>query len=173
MSTALIDLKDRIITTTGDVALTYDLLLELARDGVDIDSLVAIECDGVNTYNSFARSPIRVWSDDGIIQQPDEIRLRWLTPIIDHDIERRVMELASGMSSAHEDRARMEFKEFKRRGMMDLIFHIDWLVKDWIERGVVWGAGRGSSCASLVLHILGLHEVDPVKYDIPLSEFLR
>ena len=49
------------------------------------------------------------------------------------------------------------------------------LLADWLERaadnGIVVGLGRGSSCASLVLHLLGLHAVDPVKYDIPFSEF--
>lgn len=37
----------------------------------------------------------------------------------------------------------------------------------------VWGIGRGSSCASLILFLLEVHVVDPVKYNIPMEEFFH
>jgi DNA polymerase III alpha subunit len=50
-----------------------------------------------------------------------------------------------------------------------LIYVIDVMT----EKNVVWGVGRGSSCSSYLLYLLGLHEVDPVKYEIEISDFLR
>jgi DNA polymerase III alpha subunit len=38
---------------------------------------------------------------------------------------------------------------------------------------VVWGVGRGSSVASYVLHLIGVHKIDSVKYDIPIEEFFK
>jgi DNA polymerase III alpha subunit len=38
---------------------------------------------------------------------------------------------------------------------------------------VVWGVGRGSSVASYVLFIIGVHKIDSVKYDLDWREFLR
>jgi DNA polymerase III alpha subunit len=38
---------------------------------------------------------------------------------------------------------------------------------------VVWGVGRGSSVASYVLHIIGVHKIDPIKYNIPIEEFFK
>jgi DNA polymerase III alpha subunit len=41
------------------------------------------------------------------------------------------------------------------------------------EDGVLWGVGRGSSCASLIMYLLGINKVDPVKYNIPAEEFFK
>jgi len=41
------------------------------------------------------------------------------------------------------------------------------------ENKVVWGTGRGSSCASYILYLIGIHQVDSVKYDLDLGEFFR
>ena len=49
-----------------------------------------------------------------------------------------------------------------------LVFIIDTM----IEKNVVWGVGRGSSCSSYLLFLMGLHCVDPVLYDIDINDFL-
>lgn len=38
---------------------------------------------------------------------------------------------------------------------------------------IIYGVGRGSSCASLVLYLLGINKVDPVKYNINYLEFYK
>jgi DNA polymerase III alpha subunit len=50
-----------------------------------------------------------------------------------------------------------------------MVYIIDTLRKN----NIVWGVGRGSSVASYVLFLLGVHRVDSVKYDIPLNEFFK
>lgn len=66
-----------------------------------------------------------------------------------------------------------EFEEIERRGMVEFVKTIIYILDTFREKGVVWGVGRGSSCASYVLFILGLHSVDCVKYDVPLTEFFH
>jgi len=41
------------------------------------------------------------------------------------------------------------------------------------EKNVVWGVGRGSSCSSYLFYLLGLHEVDSVRYDVEITDFLH
>ena len=41
------------------------------------------------------------------------------------------------------------------------------------DNGVIWGVGRGSSVASYVLYLIGIHKVDSMYYDLPINEFLR
>jgi DNA polymerase III alpha subunit len=41
------------------------------------------------------------------------------------------------------------------------------------EHGVVWGVGRGSSVASYVLFLIGIHKIDSLYYDLPIDEFLK
>lgn len=41
------------------------------------------------------------------------------------------------------------------------------------ENDCVNGVGRGSSVSSLVLYLLGVHYIDPIKYNLHYKEFLR
>ena len=38
---------------------------------------------------------------------------------------------------------------------------------------IVWGVGRGSSVASYVLYLIGVHKIDSIKYKLEWQEFLR
>ena len=41
------------------------------------------------------------------------------------------------------------------------------------DNKIVWGVGRGSSVASYVLFLLGVHKVNSIQYDLDWQEFLR
>lgn len=66
-----------------------------------------------------------------------------------------------------------ELDQFKKRGLTNLLRTIIYILDTFRETGQVYGVGRGSSCASFILFLLGLHAVDPVKYDVPLEEFMH
>jgi DNA polymerase III alpha subunit len=38
---------------------------------------------------------------------------------------------------------------------------------------IIWGVGRGSSVASYVLYIIGIHRINSIQYDLDYKEFLR
>lgn len=62
---------------------------------------------------------------------------------------------------------------FKEEKLDDVLRVLIYIVDTMKEKNVVWGVGRGSSCSSYLLYLLGLHEVDPVKYDIEVTDFIR
>ena len=66
-----------------------------------------------------------------------------------------------------------ELAEFKKRNMLDLLRWLKYLIDTMDREGIVWGVGRGSSVASYVLYLLGVHIIDPVKYNLDWREFLR
>lgn len=66
-----------------------------------------------------------------------------------------------------------ELAEIKQRDMTRLIQTIAYVLDVFKEKGVVWGVGRGSSCACYVLFVMGLHSVDCIRYGIPMSEFFH
>lgn len=66
-----------------------------------------------------------------------------------------------------------ELIEIKKRGLEDLIKTIIYIVDTFKKKEIVWGVGRGSSCASYILYLLGLHCVDPIKYNISMDEFFH
>lgn len=62
---------------------------------------------------------------------------------------------------------------FIQHGMFDLLFYLKYLVDTMRTNKIVWGVGRGSSVASYVLYLLGIHKIDSIKYKLDIHEFLK
>ena len=76
-------------------------------------------------------------------------------------------------NSAQWKRVEEELKAFEDRGMEDLLRYMIYLVDFMRENDIVWGVGRGSSVASYVLYLIGVHRIDSIKYNLDWREFLR
>jgi DNA polymerase III alpha subunit len=70
-------------------------------------------------------------------------------------------------------RVEEELAEFKSRNMLDLLRWLKYFVDTCTQNNIVWGIGRGSSVASYVLFLLGVHSIDSIKYNLDWQEFLR
>jgi DNA polymerase III alpha subunit len=66
-----------------------------------------------------------------------------------------------------------ELLMFQERGLFDLLKYLKYLVDTMRQHGVIWGVGRGSSVASYVLYLIGIHRIDSMYYDLSIHEFLR
>lgn len=66
-----------------------------------------------------------------------------------------------------------ELLEFQRRNMMDLLKWLKYFVDYCRANNILWGVGRGSSVASFVLYLIGVHKIDPMKYNLDWQDFLR
>lgn len=73
----------------------------------------------------------------------------------------------------HYQRLIDELNAYKDRNMLDLLRWLKYFVDTCTNEGVVWGVGRGSSVASYVLFLIGVHSVDSIKYNLDWQEFLR
>jgi DNA polymerase III alpha subunit len=71
------------------------------------------------------------------------------------------------------NRVNAELDAYTKRGMIPLLQWTKHFVDTCNENGIVWGVGRGSSVASFVLFLLGVHQIDSVKYNLDWQEFLR
>jgi DNA polymerase-3 subunit alpha len=70
-------------------------------------------------------------------------------------------------------RLRDELFEFEVRNMLDLLRWLKYFVDTARANNIVWGVGRGSSVASYVLYLIGVHKIDPIKYNLDYTDFLR
>lgn len=66
-----------------------------------------------------------------------------------------------------------EIEEYVKRDMMDLLRYMVYLVDFMRDNNIVWGVGRGSSVASFVLYLIGVHKIDSIKYGLDWHEFLK
>tara|TARA_B100000902_G_scaffold136094_1_gene134392 strand:- start:25946 stop:26467 length:522 start_codon:yes stop_codon:yes gene_type:complete len=66
-----------------------------------------------------------------------------------------------------------ELVEFEKRDMLNLLRYMVYLVSYMRENNIVWGVGRGSSTASYVLFLIGIHKIDSIQFGLDWREFLR
>lgn len=70
-------------------------------------------------------------------------------------------------------RTLMELQVFKKAGLIEMLQCLIYVVDTFMERGVVWGVGRGSSVSSYVLFLIGIHDIDCVLFDLPFTDFMK
>lgn len=116
--------------------------------------------------------------------EPISFSLKWQLPedILNLDIQEHVFHIFETTDLSHYTPQQMEaaihrvateLEEFERRGLFDVLKAIIFVIRVFKENNQIWGVGRGSSCASYILFLLDLHEVDPIIWDIDLEEFLH
>ena len=76
-------------------------------------------------------------------------------------------------SDAKLQRCGEELLLFQERNLFDLLRYLKYLVDTLRANRMIWGVGRGSSVASYVLYLLGVHRIDSMFYDLDAREFLR
>jgi DNA polymerase III alpha subunit len=70
-------------------------------------------------------------------------------------------------------RVEHELEEFDKRNLMDLLRFLCYFVKVLRTNNVIYGVGRGSSIASYVLYLLGVHRINSFKFNLDIKEFLK
>lgn len=87
------------------------------------------------------------------------------------DIAKYVLDLCE---SKHElQRVGDELIKFQERDMFPLLRYSKYLVDTMRKHNIVWGVGRGSSVASYVLFLIGIHRINSIFYDLSIDEFLK
>lgn len=76
-------------------------------------------------------------------------------------------------TEAEMQRVAQELMLYLERDMFQLLQYLKYLVDTMRVNKIVWGVGRGSSVASYVLYLLGVHKVNSMYYGLDISEFLR
>ncbi len=94
---------------------------------------------------------------------PDEYR--------DMDIAEHILSLCTKQEQLQ--RVGEELLLYQQHDLFDLLRYMKYLVDVMRENNVIWGVGRGSSVASYVLYLLGVHRIDSMYYDLDPQEFLR
>lgn len=86
------------------------------------------------------------------------------------DIEKYIKEICPKENIS---RVEHELSLYKERNLFSLLKQMKYIVDTLRKHNIVWGVGRGSSVASYVLFLMGVHRVDSVKYNIPITEFFK
>ena len=97
---------------------------------------------------------------------------RWFIPKSYQDIDIEEY-LISVCPEENYQRLAEELELFQKNKMIPVLKTVKYIVDTLRENNVLWGVGRGSSVASYVLFLLGVHKIDSVKYNLPIEEFFK
>jgi DNA polymerase III alpha subunit len=70
-------------------------------------------------------------------------------------------------------RVGQELLLYQERDLFNLLRYLKYLVDTLRKNNIVWGVGRGSSVASYVLYLIGVHKINSLKYELDIDEFLK
>ena len=118
-------------------------------------------------YDKYAEENLSVEEFDHRNQQ------RWFMPeeYKQLDIAKLVLDLC--ITPAELQRVGHELILYQERNLFDLLRYLKYLVDVMKTNRMIWGVGRGSSVASYVLYLLGVHRVNSLFYELDPEEFLR
>ena len=96
----------------------------------------------------------------------------WFIPRSYQEMNIETFLLENSPESNH-PRIIQEIDLYKKHNMILMLKAMKYIVDTLRTNNVIWGVGRGSSVASYVLHIIGVHKIDSVKYNLPIEEFFK
>ena len=163
-------------TISVDPDSVIDYIFKFSSRGVSLKKLyVTSMTPEVEAYNAVSDYPLRVKTSVELKLPPD-----WKLP--EHykylDLDDHLLGLVAKIErdelyEKRVERLSTEIWLFKRLQLEDVLRTLIFVIDVMKEKNVIWGVGRGSSCSSYLLYLLGLHEVDPVKYDIEITDFIK
>jgi len=144
-------------------------------DGMLVDATVNLETSAVILENipAFVKYN-KLALQDVTVEEFDQTNQRnWLMPdqYKNLDIAEHVLNLCQ--SEAALQRVGEELLLYQERDLFSLLRYLKFLVDIMKQNNLIWGVGRGSSVASYVLYLLGVHRIDSIHYNLDIAEFLR
>jgi DNA polymerase III alpha subunit len=184
-ATDLVSFKDRKIDQLGNIIVTADQFTTACLAGKIINDQVFVDkmTNDIKQYNRYAEQKVSVY-DPTDISIPDEA-YQWTFPQqyqqikLSKYVSQKLVDLVDAdMLTEHQlneriTRVQDELTLIKKHGLTKLFQCLIYIIDRLTAQNTVWGVGRGSSVASYVLYLIGVHDVDSVKYDIDPLEFFK
>ena len=143
--------------------------IELLYRGNSLDN---IPFSDITDYNKFCEElDLIPLSDKTYFSQDFNIPQHYKELDVEQYIHNKL--IGSDSDKSVKARVEMELAMYKERDLYPILQLLIWIVDTMRKHNLVWGVGRGSSVASYLLYILGVHKVDSHKYRLDIKEFLK
>lgn len=175
-------LRNRRIDRAGTVVFDADNLVDLLYEGFsDFGGLTVADSPEIETYNAAltrflpGEKPLEVYrgEPDDVAAVDAAYAADWRMPESYRTLDIRSLVLSRCSRPDEIERVEEELALFDERGMTGVLRFLAYFVDHLREHKVLWGIGRGSSVASYVLFLLGVHRIDSLKFDLDCREFLK
>jgi len=164
----------------SQVIISESDMIDVLYTGDNINDLVVDDPVWVKKFNEHCKEfdlPSLInWRVESPLDNDAFIRKNlsnWYLPesYLNFDIEEYLLSKCN--TTAQTNRVNKELHEFKSRDMLKVLIWLKYFVDTLRENDLIWGVGRGSSTASYILFLIGVHKIDSLKYEIDIKEFLK
>lgn len=168
----MLDLEDRILMNDGTSVIADERAVELLlKDGVLPEHMKVIPSKESTKFKQKYQKDIDYNGEESELVPDMSFDEREWIKLKGYLLQNRRDEETS--IEDHVGRLTKELEYLEEYNQQSFILKVKALVDKFVEDEVVWGVGRGSSCASYVLFVLGIHDVNPITYAINASEFYK
>ncbi len=176
------ELEDRILWYDGDSTVDEKYIMDVVSRGQSLDGLyIDVMTQGIIKYNNFvsADEEIHVKTNIGVPDFDFDIPEKYLTLDVEKYVAQRLSSELIHFVKYPEKRTKriettkLELQLYEKLGFFNILRTLIYIINTFQDKNIVWGVGRGSSVASYVLYLIGVHDVDSVEYDLNVTEFLR
>jgi hypothetical protein len=166
----------------GEMIFSQDDICNLLMQGRDLSAFEGMFVDHINKedmahvlenvpafvdYDQMCRDDLTTEDYDHRCQSV------WFMPNEYQDLDIAEYVLGLCQTDAELQRVGEELLLFQERDLFNLLRYLKYLVDVMVKNKCIWGVGRGSSVASYVLYLLGVHRINSMYYELNPREFLR
>jgi len=164
----------------SDLILSVDEVVDLILCNGTLDNVRVNDKEEHNLFNENAYSVLRTNAtllDNKYDVTVDEYHQSnidtWFMPDNYKTLDVLPHVLSLCKTQAEIDRVQEEYKLYKERNLDDILRFFIYLVDHLRKNKVVWGVGRGSSVASYILFLIGVHKINSMRYSLDITEFIK
>ena len=193
------ELVDRTLWFDGDSTVAPDRVEELISTGMPVEGLFVEQLTAdIKRYNKLVKGDEKITIKKGINPLdfswniPEEFKnldvREYVCGNYDHAYAGKLLDefvkqgwvvmdgqtrVVSDGETKRRQRVWDELDLYERLGLTDVLRVLIYVINTLQTHNVVWGVGRGSSVASYVLYLIGVHDIDSVEHDLDITDFLR
>lgn len=176
-------LNGRKLWYDGSVTVEPENLMKRLELGLSVRGIfVEKMTPEIEQFNRLVRKQDRITVEENHIVVHD---FSWNIPekykelnIVEYVIEKfyeleKKEKLSVDEISSRLERIEQELTLYIDYGLIDVLLLMVYIIDTFKENNIVWGVGRGSSVSSYVLYVLEVHDIDSVKFDLDIEDFLK
>jgi DNA polymerase III alpha subunit len=165
-----------IIDKFGQKIFNEDDLCDVVLSDLDISNRKILVSKDINNLLDLEKFPklTKYKETDLTVDQFDEQNQNiWFMPKSYYELD--IAQYVINLCDTNEELLRVEEELllYQKKNLFNLLQYLKYLVDTCRTHNIVWGVGRGSSVASFVLFLIGVHKINSLHYDLPINEFFK
>lgn len=165
-----------IIDKFGQKIFNEDDLCDVVLSDLDISNRKILVSKDINNLLDLEKFPkLTKYKETKLsVDQFDEQNQNiWFMPKSYYELD--IAQYVINLCDTNEELLRVEEELllYQKKNLFNLLRYLKYLVDTCRKHNIVWGVGRGSSVASFVLFLIGVHKINSLHYDLPINEFFK